>query len=78
MHVVLDQRRVRYIVVSADEVRRFAPLPRTVYLVEDHERSLHLFALATGIGRFRDPFLNTVSGTFLQQVSTNIDPPDPS
>ena len=33
MHVVLDQRRVRYIVVSADEVRRFAPLPRTVYLV---------------------------------------------
>ena len=33
MHVVLDQRRVRYAVVSADEVRRFAPLPRTVYLV---------------------------------------------
>ena len=34
MHVVLDQRRVRYVVVSADEVRRFAPLPRTVYLVK--------------------------------------------
>ena len=34
MHVVLDQRRVRYAVVSADEVRRFAPLPRTVYLVD--------------------------------------------
>ena len=34
MHVVLDQRRVRYTVVSADEVRRFAPLPRTVYLVD--------------------------------------------
>ena len=35
MHVVLDQRRVRYAVVSADEVRRFAPLPRTVYLVRE-------------------------------------------
>ena len=33
MHVVLDQRHVRYVLVSADEVRRFAPLPRTVYLV---------------------------------------------
>ena len=39
MHVVLDKRRInymRYVVVSAvtaDEVRRFAPLPRTVYLV---------------------------------------------
>ena len=34
MHIVLDQRRVRYVVVRSDEVRRFAPLPRTVYLVE--------------------------------------------
>ena len=33
MHVVSDQRRVRYVIVSADEVRRLAPLPRTVYLV---------------------------------------------
>ena len=33
MHVVLNQRRVIYVVGSADEVRRFAPLPRTVYLV---------------------------------------------
>ena len=33
MHVVLDQRRVRYVLVSTDEVRRFAPLPRTVYLL---------------------------------------------
>ena len=33
IHIVLDQRRVRYIVVRSDEVRRFAPLPRTVYLV---------------------------------------------
>ena len=29
----MDQRHVRYLVDSADEVRRFAPLPRTVYLV---------------------------------------------
>ena len=33
MHDVLNQRRVRYVVGSADEVRCFAPLPRTVYLV---------------------------------------------
>ena len=33
MYVVLDLRCVRYVVGSADEVRRFAPLPRTVYLV---------------------------------------------
>ena len=30
----------------------------------------------SGIGRFRDPFLDTVSGIFLQDVSKNIDPPD--
>ena len=48
-----------------------------LWILEGRKRTLHLFALATGIGRSRDPFLNTVSGTFLQQVSTNIDPPDP-
>ena len=48
-----------------------------LWILEGRKRTLHLFALATGISRFRDPFLNTVSGTFLQQVSTNIDPPDP-
>ena len=48
-----------------------------LWILEGRKRTLHLFALATGISRFRDPFLDTVSGTFLQQVSTNIDPPDP-
>ena len=45
--------------------------------LEARKRTLHLLGLATGISRFRDPFLDTVSGTFLQQVSRNIDPPDP-
>ena len=47
-HVVVDQRRVRYIVGSADEVRRFAPLPRTVYLV-------YLLNVKNGQARRRGP-----------------------
>ena len=40
-----------------------------LWILEGRKRTLHLFALATGISRFRDPFLDTVSGTFLQEVS---------
>ena len=42
MHVVLDQRHVRYVLVSADEVRRFAPLPCTVYLVNIFANNLEI------------------------------------
>ena len=41
------------------------------------QKNLHLFALATGIGRSRDPFPDTVSETFLQDVCKNEDPLDP-
>ena len=47
-----------------------------LWIFEGRERTLHLFGLATGISRFRDPFLNTVSGTFLQDVSKNKYRPD--
>ena len=47
-----------------------------LWILEGRERTLHLFGLATGISRFRDPFLDTVSGTFLQDVSKNKYPPD--
>ena len=40
-----------------------------LWILEGRERTLHLFGLATGISRLRDPFLDTVSGTFLQDVS---------
>ena len=32
-----------------------------LWILEGRKRTLHLFALATGISRFRDPFLDTVS-----------------
>ena len=44
-----------------------------LWILEDRKRTLHLFALATGISRFRDPFLDTVSGTRLQDVYKNED-----
>ena len=49
-----------------------------LWISEDRKRTLHLFALATGIGRLRDPFLNTVSETFPQVLSKKEDPLDPS
>ena len=48
-----------------------------LWILEGRKRTLHLFALATGISRLRDPFLDTVSGTLLQDVNKNEDPPDP-
>ena len=42
-----------------------------LWRLEGRERTLHLFGLATVIGRSRNPFLNTVSETFLQDVSKN-------
>ena len=48
-----------------------------LWILEGRKRTLHLFALATGIGQSRDPFLDTVSETFLQDVCKNNDPPDP-
>ena len=47
-----------------------------LWILEGRERTLHLFGLATGISRFRDPFLDTISGTFLQDVSKNKYPSD--
>ena len=48
-----------------------------LWILEDREKTTHLFGLATGIGRLRDLFLDTVSETFLQDVFKNEDPPDP-
>ena len=42
-----------------------------LWILEGRKRTLHLFALATGIGRSRDPFLDTVSEIFLQDVCKN-------